>query len=63
MTPAAGVGGEDDRSPENDRSLEDDRSPRPDGVDASFRPRADIAAAIAAENAAVEELYENAPCG
>jgi sigma-B regulation protein RsbU (phosphoserine phosphatase) len=63
VTPATGVSGEDDRSPENDRSLEDDRSPRPDGVDARFRPRADIAAAIAAENAAVEELYENAPCG
>jgi sigma-B regulation protein RsbU (phosphoserine phosphatase) len=51
VTPAADVGGEDDRSP------------RPDGVGAAFRPRADIGAAIAAENAAVEELYENAPCG
>jgi sigma-B regulation protein RsbU (phosphoserine phosphatase) len=53
VNPAAGVGDEDDRSPE------DDRVPRRDGVDATIRPRAEIAA----ENAAVEELYENAPCG
>ena len=47
MTPSSG-GGEDDRSP-------------PAGV-ADAR-RADVAAGVAAENAAVEELYENAPCG
>jgi sigma-B regulation protein RsbU (phosphoserine phosphatase) len=39
---------------------EDDRSPS-----AGVTPgqRAAVAAAVAAENAAVEELYENAPCG
>jgi sigma-B regulation protein RsbU (phosphoserine phosphatase) len=41
----------------------DDRSPRPDLVDAASPRRAAIAAAMAAENAAVEELYEYAPCG
>ena len=38
---------------------EDDRSPST-GVTGR---RAAVAAAVAAENAAVEELYENAPCG
>ena len=33
------------------------------GADRSPRRRATIAAAMAAENTAVEELYENAPCG
>ena len=50
MTPPSDVG-------ENDRSLPSA------GADAPSGRRVAVATAVAAENAAVEELYENAPCG
>jgi phosphoserine phosphatase RsbU/P len=49
-------------TPSSDRR-EDDRSPPSAVAETASRWRAAVAAAVAAENAAVEELYENAPCG
>jgi phosphoserine phosphatase RsbU/P len=42
---------------------EDDRSPPSAVAETTSQRRASVAVAVAAENAAVEELYENAPCG